>query len=75
MNGHDTYFDNITWEDQEKEFDDNGDEIVDEPLEEENELRPGNMMIDRDQDEIQHEWAREAHSNLMETLSFNQDDR
>lgn len=27
MNGHDTYFELITWDNQEKQFDENGDEV------------------------------------------------
>jgi hypothetical protein len=71
MNGHDDYFDSIDYQNSDREFDEEGN-LVDE---EETQMIPGNPMIDRDQDEMQHEWAREAHNDLMERLSFNQDDR
>lgn len=47
-------------------------------IEEDNEESPtliGNPIIDRDEEEMQHNWAREAHEELMEMISFNQEDR
>lgn len=35
----------------------------------------GSEIIDRDEDEIQHHQAELAHQDLMEMMSFNQEDR
>lgn len=70
MNGHDTYFEEVKWADQNKEFDQNGDEVKEE-LEEgfDNEetppedLKHGNQMIDREpQDELDRVSNRESYS-------------
>lgn len=70
MNGHDDLLKIIAWEDQNKEFDSNGDEVKEE-LEEgfDNEetppedLKPGNPMIDREpQDELDRVSNRESYS-------------
>jgi|GEM_PF-7077499 len=49
-------------------------ELLDDSEDEDN-VTFGNPMIDRDEEEIQHHEAELAHSELMEMLSFNQEDR
>jgi len=69
MNGHDALLKIIAWKDQNKQYDLDGNE------EHTEEMLHGNPIMDFDQDEMQHEWAREAHSDLMDRLSFNQENR
>ena len=68
MNGHDTYYEVIKWADQDKEFDQNGDEVKEEPedgFDNEESKYPdlSNPMIDREpQDELDRVTNRDSYS-------------
>lgn len=79
MNGHDDYFNSVSWADQNKEFDLEGNEIPEdkEPYEGfDNEetppkLIPGNQMIDREpQEELDRVSNRESYSFFQNNCQY-----
>jgi hypothetical protein len=70
MNGHDTYFDSVAWDDQDKQFDENGDETK-----EENQMTIGNPMIEYSpQDELDRVSNRESYDAFRGINYFPADD-
>jgi len=73
MNGHDDLIALTPYDKLNMEYDEEGNEI--EVEEEPRNLVPGNPIIDYDKEGLLHNQERLAHEDLMDRLSFNQDDR